>query len=515
MFSLDFLLVSSLLPLLFCTLCSAQTPNFTWAFSDTAQSISSVLPECQSLNIVLSPSTNDSTALGTPPYYFMAFEPGGFSTSSFVGTNPKNLTWQVDHAAGTQVLLSMADANGSPSGMATALYTVTSGQGASCLPSAPSTSLVITPNVTKDLATCEPWGLIARGGNAPYNITLVAVNSPTVTNVTIPQGFDAFTFINTALPNGQIVAAISDSTGQFGKTSQIVNTVGSANNTCPGLSSKFGQSSQMSASTTSHRTSIILAVGLSVGILMGIAGAVIFRRRWISGGQDTAPRTFKYDVINASRTELSSVAPTSNSYRKQPIFDTVRTSHSASSSTSTSRHEIVPYTPSFHDRSYADHQRESVNTPSSHLQEENSHASSHLYEGVPSPVQLTSPNYASGSNPAATPYIDNGSASTRMPVDVDRRYAKIVELHTSTREDNIRRAAAAHASSSTTRRNYEPILSRPNTASNQQLNLDSDAEPDIIIQHRDGGIVQELPPPYMPSRYRNGPPHNDGDVPRL
>ena len=35
--------------------------------------------------------------------------------------------------------------------------------------------------------------------------------------------------------------------------------------------------------------------------------------------------------------------------------------------------------------------------------------------------------------------------------------------------------------------NAQPLVSAP---------LDVDIQPDIIIQHRDGGIVQELPPPY-------------------
>jgi hypothetical protein len=73
----------------------------------------------------------------------MGLEAGGFSTTSLVGTDRNNLSWQVNHAAGrahhithayyilqstltgTQLLLSMADANGNPGEMATALYTVT------------------------------------------------------------------------------------------------------------------------------------------------------------------------------------------------------------------------------------------------------------------------------------------------------------------------------------------------------------------------------------------------------
>src|ERR1700737_1064140 len=79
------------------------------------------------------------------------------------------------------------------------------GQIASCLPSPPSTPLAITPNVTMNLATCEPWGLTVTGGNAPYNVTLVSIGSAVVTNITLPQGFDVLTYINRANPNSQVL----------------------------------------------------------------------------------------------------------------------------------------------------------------------------------------------------------------------------------------------------------------------------------------------------------------------
>jgi hypothetical protein len=69
----------------------------------------------------------------------MAFEPGGISTTTFIGTNRTNLNWQVNHAAGRfhyslnttatyvhlgiQLLLSMVDAVGNPGGTSQ-LYTV-------------------------------------------------------------------------------------------------------------------------------------------------------------------------------------------------------------------------------------------------------------------------------------------------------------------------------------------------------------------------------------------------------
>jgi len=77
------------------------------------------------------------------------------------------------------------------------------GQDTSCLPPAPSTSLAITPNVTSNLSTCDPWGLTVTGGSAPYNVSLMSVGSTIVTNISIPRGFDVLTYINRANPNGE------------------------------------------------------------------------------------------------------------------------------------------------------------------------------------------------------------------------------------------------------------------------------------------------------------------------
>lgn len=79
------------------------------------------------------------------------------------------------------------------------------GQNSSCLPSTPSTHLAITANVTKDLTTCQPWGLTVTGGTPPYNISLAALGSHLVTNVTLSLGFDVLTYIDRADPNGNIL----------------------------------------------------------------------------------------------------------------------------------------------------------------------------------------------------------------------------------------------------------------------------------------------------------------------
>lgn len=73
------------------------------------------------------------------------------------------------------------------------------------MPPAATTNLAVIGNVTKDLSTCKPWGLKVSGGTPPYNITLAAVGSPVVTNVTLPSGDDVLTWIDRAPPNTQIL----------------------------------------------------------------------------------------------------------------------------------------------------------------------------------------------------------------------------------------------------------------------------------------------------------------------
>jgi hypothetical protein len=65
-------------------------------------------------------------------------------------------------------------------------------------------------------------------------------------------------------------------------------------------------------------------------------------------------------------------------------------------------------------------------------------------------------------------------------------------------EDNLSDAAGS--------RNH--ISTRPFTSETQPLSPES--EPDITIQHRDGGVVQELPPPYL-DRSQSG--SSGGEVP--
>lgn len=497
MFSLGVLAAFLLEVSLLCIPCNGQTHEFQWTFADTSQQISSLLPECQNLKLLVSSSTNNITTLGTPPYYVIAIEANGFSTTSLVGTDPSNLSWQVNHAAGTQLMLAMTDANGSPGGMATPLFTVTNGQGTSCLPSAPSTSLAIKPNVTMDLSTCEPWGLTVTGGIPPYNITLISVGSTIVTNVTIPRSFDVFTYINKANPNGQIMASVSDATGQFGKTTPLVNTIGSADFICAGLTSQPGQSSQINPKTSSHHTVVIAVVCVVISCLVAVILFVAYRRRK-SSGQDTTPRIFKYQHVNDSpHTALLPTIQPRPLYHKSPILD-ITSSSSGSHHSTYARQEIVPYVPNFDSPLHSGHGKEFSIASSSHSSDRLLPLTPLTPESSPS-----SGRTANSLHPSGVPLF------SPTPSEAQRYYLKFTEAYPSS-HDNIRRATPAPSSSASVSRGSSqshPDDSHQRTDPNVEP---ADMEPDIIIQHRDGGVVQELPPPYLDrSRERQQPRNND------
>jgi len=194
--------------------------------------------------------------------------------TTLIGTDENNLSWTVTQPVGSQLLLSVVDANGS-TGMVLNKMNVTAGQTTQCV-TAPlaSPSFIVTANVTNDLQTCQPWGLTVKGGTPPYTITLAAPNSPTVTNVTLPYGDGTFTYINRASPNGQLMGAISDFTGRWATGTPIVDTRGSDDTTCTGLVSSSGNSTttkQLNASASKRKRSIIIGVSVSLAIGLGIS----------------------------------------------------------------------------------------------------------------------------------------------------------------------------------------------------------------------------------------------------
>ncbi|KAJ7144531.1 hypothetical protein C8R44DRAFT_145122 [Mycena epipterygia] len=281
-------LASSLLPCLLLLMVTmsgvgAQAASlFQWGFTG-AQSVSTSLLSCRTLPITASPN-------GVPPFYMIAFPVGGAPTTSFIGTDENNLKWMVDHPIGTKLFLEVVDSLGNSGGVDVPLYHVTEGATTQCIPAAPAyPAFTISSNVTDTLNTCQPWGLTILGGTPPYNVTLAALNSTVVTNVTLGPNDSVFTYINRADPNTQMIASVSDLNGHWATGSPSVHTQGSTDVTCLGLDSTSSPAAQGGDTTLpavsqpmSRRTKIAIIAGAIVAFLVLLCGIVVYailRRR--------------------------------------------------------------------------------------------------------------------------------------------------------------------------------------------------------------------------------------------
>lgn len=117
----------------------------------------------------------------------------------------------------------MVDANGSSGGVPPEFYTVVEGQTRSCI--APSTAnftdFTVAANISNgaDVTTCQPWGITIKGGTPkPYTLSLLALNSPVVTNVTMGPNDDVFTYINRADPGTSLIGEGSCSSTPMTRT---------------------------------------------------------------------------------------------------------------------------------------------------------------------------------------------------------------------------------------------------------------------------------------------------------
>ncbi|KAG5635692.1 hypothetical protein H0H81_010395 [Sphagnurus paluster] len=198
--------------------------KFTWQF---AQDASKGLPQCTTIPITVD---NPSASSTNATYYMIALAINGTPTTSLAGT-AANLAWKVDQPIGAQILLYLFDSTGGSGGVPSAPSTVIAGQSSSCLPSI-SNSFTITANTTEEIATCDTWQLVMRGGTPPFNVLLASPGASAVTNVTLDNGEDLYRYINRAAPMGTLLGAASDSRGLWANGSPYVHTTGSSNTTC-------------------------------------------------------------------------------------------------------------------------------------------------------------------------------------------------------------------------------------------------------------------------------------------
>lgn len=431
--------------------CLAQTNKlFQWGFS--SNSLSTSLPTCLPLPIIVKsfdPTTNSTH--GTPPYYMIAFAIGGTPITTLIGTDENNLSWMVTHPVGSQLILSVVDANGSAGGVPPNKMTVIAGQTTQCVTTPVSTPpFTVTANVTKVLQTCQPWGFTVKGGVPPYIITLAAPNSPIVTNVTLPFGDDAFTYINRANPDGQLMGAISDFTGRWATGTPIVDTQGSTDVSCTGLVSSSGNATiikqendaaNAAASAHKRRRSIIIGISVTLALLVlfGLIVATFFwtrRRERLKEEEEAKLAPHQFVALAKTPDQVLSINSDLNS--------SSRRTGKAGSAADTS-------------------------------------------QAASSPPQGSTP---AGSSPSNSDPTSNTSNASPTGTNADTQSTSgFATFPTTSIRRNRKAAEAGYTAQSPDSEHLETVPSPVDRA---------EEEGEIVFQHRDGGRpVRELPPPYL------------------
>ncbi|TFK98398.1 hypothetical protein BDV98DRAFT_573106 [Pterulicium gracile] len=332
--------------------------KFQWQFIDNAYSAS--LPACQPLRVLVKSYNEDNSTHGTPPYYMFTLPAGGTPRMYPIGEKEDDLRWKLDFPVGTELMLTVLDANSSVGGISPRLYTSVPGSTTSCVKERDSPSnFTITANVTDTLNTCDPWGITVSGGVPPYMFTLAAVGSPVLTNVTSEtDDQDTLTYINRADPDGQLLVAVSDVTGRFASGTPMVNTSGSKDYNCTGLVTTFGNSQQIkqqqqavaqSAASKRQKKHATIGASCAVVALLLIVGALFLVRflkrrkaRLLGTDVDALPRKFEL----ASPTTMSSSAYTNGDRPQTPSSSNFPSpTHRTTTTTTTTTTDSLPLSP--------------------------------------------------------------------------------------------------------------------------------------------------------------------------
>ncbi|KAJ7730876.1 hypothetical protein DFH07DRAFT_848241 [Mycena maculata] len=497
-----FLVLSSLV-----SPCRAQTNRiFQWSFS--GNELSSELPSCRSFSITVKPFNASEDTTGVPPYYMMAFPVNGTPTTTLIGTDESNLAWTVDQPLGSQLLLDVVDSTGSAGGIPPNLFTVVAGQTTQCIPAASTDPpFTVTANVTTTIETCQPWGLTITGGTPPYNLTLAALNSPVVTNVTMGPLDNAFTFIDRADPGTQLIAAISDLNGRWASGTPIVATAGNTNVSCIGLVSSSGnatvikeqeQAAQAALASAASRkkTGVIAGVVVTIVVLLllGSAGTFLYlrRRKVQQTAREISPRQFEGGLDGANGPQpfeetggqilsinafISPASPTQPRSPKSPDATTVSHSNASASTAPFDRRRLMG--------------------PGSDAPSISSSGMSVRNPGNPDRPAFT--NFPTASVRRSAKEIEAGLAtgnsmhSDHSDAPSDGSSRPLVERSQSAM------VPGASAGPSGQRGPY-PVRSASVGASNASLGQE------IIFQHQDAGVVRELPPPYADRGNRDQEP---------
>ncbi|KAI0667356.1 hypothetical protein C8Q78DRAFT_374571 [Trametes maxima] len=531
--------------------CQAQSVHgFNWGFVSSSTNFQ----ECHNFPLQLKPLNSSTSFVGVPPYYMLALEVQGITSVTPIGSDAGNLAWQNTHRNGAHLLLTVMDSAGNTGGFSTQVFQSIAGD-TSCLQPAPTAStLRIVPNVTDSLQTCQPWGLNIIGGTKPYNVTFGQVASGVITNVTMGPEDDVFTFINRAVPGAALMAAVVDANGQWGVSTGTVATMGSSDTDCVGLISTSSTKAQVqaqlqasnaaaSAAAKAHTRTVALGVvfGLIVPLLIGGAvGWWWWRRRKRRAASRSLARPLPYDPERQmqQRSQQQTQQP-QDAGRPSLNLDMSQVSRAR-------RVDSQPYrTPSW--------AVDSADSPVVVFRQTDSPTSidmtsTELHQATPTPYltpttllprsaiprSATAIRSATIARSPLTPpepiAMTPNSTSPAATLSPQARYRKALEAHaeaqaqrgrlvaTNARQSPVagpsglglagagagtgaRRPPVQRTQSAGVMRTFpaQPLPKR--VGSSLRLPpvaaIPGASGPDIIIQHRDGGIVEELPPPYM------------------
>ncbi|KAK0435473.1 uncharacterized protein EV420DRAFT_1648493 [Desarmillaria tabescens] len=469
--------------------CRAEATSeiFQWAFD--SNSVSSTLESCHEFGILVKPYDPNNDTHGVPPFYMRAYEKGGGLITSLLGQNESNLTWTVNNPVGSEILLNVIDSEGSSGGNAPKLFTVGTGTTTNCITETNSTTFTVTSNVTAtELQPCQPWGLRIKGGIPPYNISLVQTDSPVVTNVTTGGDDDAYTYINRATSGQIMLAGVSDSAGAVAWGTPSITPTGNTDIDCGSLQSGSGNATALDAAAAAaanagkNKNHAGLIAGVVVGVLAFLllvtAGWFFWRRRRQAQKTNTE--------IDPDVTPYMPVSPMSDN-SSQAMTINAFVGHTP----------VLPHTPKSPSYSNGSTTMSDVSrSPSSGVSSLPPFDPRRLMEdGTEGTYQTASLSSSASVRPGFTNFPQS---SIRRPSKTAEGGLTTAEPDSSVSESigsagGVQRSQSAMPPSSNGA--YDPWPARPASYGTRE-NVTSTGEGELIIQHRDGGTVRELPPPY-------------------
>ncbi|KAK0200446.1 hypothetical protein DFS33DRAFT_157345 [Desarmillaria ectypa] len=482
--SLSLPILALLFLLAFSDPCRAEATSkiFQWAFA--SNSASSTLDSCHQFGITVKPYDPNNDTHGVPPFYMRAYEKGGGLITSLLGASESNLTWIVNNPVGSEILLNVIDANGSSGGNSPKLFTVGTGLTTNCITERNDTTFTVTSNVTGDLQPCQPWGLRIKGGIPPYNISLVQTNSPVVTNVTTLGDDDAYTYINRATSDQIMLAAVSDATGAIAWGTPSVTPTGNTDIDCGSLQSQSGNATALDAAAAADKNARKnkSRAGLIAGVVVGVLGFLLIA----TGGW------FFWRRRRQAQKTTVEIDPDVTPYMPMSAMS----DNSMAINAFVGHTPVMPHTPKSPSYSNATTTMSDVSrSPSSGVSSLPFDPRRLMEDGTEGTYQTPSLSSSASVRPGFTNFPPS---STRRPSKTAEGGLSTAQTDPSISESigsagNVQRSQSAMPPSSTGA--HDPWPARPASYGTRE-NVTSTDGGELIIQHRDGGTVRELPPPY-------------------